>query len=114
LDWQVAGFGQMHGPGESDMVLRNATTGAFFAYDISNNQITSAAAMGQIASDWQLGGFAAESSASGGSMADSSQVSQLVQAMAGFGGGSGTGESSSTVLLGADSQQQFLTTPQHA
>ena len=23
LDWEVAGFGPMHGPGTSDMVLRN-------------------------------------------------------------------------------------------
>jgi hypothetical protein len=41
-------------------------------------------------------------------------TSQLVQAMAGFGGGSGAGESLNTAPLGADtSQQQFLTTPQH-
>jgi len=35
--------------------------------------------------------------------------------MAGFGGGSGAGESLNTAPLGADtSQQTFLTTPQHA
>lgn len=40
---------------------------------------------------------------------------QLVQAMAGFGGASGATDGSNTVPLGADtSQQQFLTTPQHA
>jgi microcystin-dependent protein len=115
LDWQVAGFGPMHGRGESDMVLRNVNTGAFLAYDISNNQITSAAAMGQIVLDWQLGGFAADSSASAALMADPSQTSQLVQAMAGFGGGSdGAVESFDTVGLGSDpSQQSLLTTPQH-
>jgi microcystin-dependent protein len=108
LDWQVAGFGPMHGRGESDMVLRNVNTGAFFAYDISNNQITSAAAMGQIALDWQLGGFAAD-------LADPSQASQLVQAMAGFAGADGAAENSNAAPFGADiSQQQFLTTPQHA
>jgi hypothetical protein len=43
------------------------------------------------------------------------QLGQLVQAMAGFGGGSGAAESLSTVALGADtSQQPLLTTPQHA
>jgi Cadherin-like domain len=43
------------------------------------------------------------------------QLGQLVQAMAGFGGGSGAAESLSTVALGADtSQQTLLTTPQHA
>src|SRR5262249_59912843 len=86
LDWQVAGFGPMHAAGESDMVLRNVNTGAFLAYDIGNNQIMSAAGMGQIAMDWQLGGFAADASASSASM---SQTSQLVQAMAGFSGGRG-------------------------
>jgi len=41
-------------------------------------------------------------------------TSQLVQVMAGFGGGSGAGESLNAAPLGADmSQQSFLTTPQH-
>jgi hypothetical protein len=94
-------------------VLRNVNTGAFFAYDISNNQIISAAAMGQIATDWQLGGFAAESSASAASMGDSSQVAQLVQSMAGF--GIGAAESFNAVPLAADaSQQMLLTASQHA
>ena len=69
--------------------------------------------MGSVGLDWQLGGFAADPAT--GSMGDSTQVSQLVQAMAGFGGGSGAGESSNTAPLGADtSQQTLLTTPQHA
>jgi hypothetical protein len=46
---------------------------------------------------------------------DSSQVAQLVQAMAGFGGGGGAAESLNTVTPGTDtSQQPLLTTPQHA
>jgi hypothetical protein len=41
-------------------------------------------------------------------------ASQLVQAMAGF-GGSGAAEDLNTAALGADtSQQAFLTAPQHA
>jgi len=108
LDWQVAGFGPMHAGGTSDMVLRNVNTGAFQVYDIANNQITTAAGMGQIVSDWQLGGFAAASSTA--AMGDSSQ---LVQAIAGFGGGAA--EISNTVALATDtSQQPLLTTPQHA
>jgi len=111
LDWQVAGFGPMHGRGESDMVLRSVNTGAFLAYDISNNQITSAASMGQIAMDWQLGGFAAESTASGASTGDLGQASQLVQAMAVFGGDAAEGYNG--VFLGDDtSQQAYLTTRQ--
>jgi hypothetical protein len=50
---------------------------------------------------------------SGGSPAP--QITQLVQAMAGFGGDSGTADSSHTVLISGDtSHQPFLTTPQHA
>jgi RTX calcium-binding nonapeptide repeat (4 copies)/FG-GAP-like repeat len=45
----------------------------------------------------------------------SSELAQLVQGMAGFGGGSGAGESLNITGFGADtSQQSFLTTPQHA
>ena len=45
-------------------------------------------------------------------MGSSGSTSQLVQAMAGFGGGSGAADGSSTPPLNADaSQQQFLTTP---
>jgi len=59
----------------------------------------------------QLGGFAVDPPT--GSMADTSQTGQLVQAMAGLGGGRGAADSL-TVPLSADaSQQTFLTTPQH-
>jgi len=33
-------------PGETDMIMRNISTGAFEVYDIANNQITGAAALG--------------------------------------------------------------------
>jgi hypothetical protein len=98
------------------MVLRNVNTGAFEVYDIANNQITSAASLGQVGLDWQVGGFAPNSpSASNAAMGDSSQVAQLVQAMAGLGGGSGAAESMNVAALGTDaSQQTLLTPPQHA
>ena len=68
---------------------------------------------GSVVLDWQLGGFAADPPA--GSLGSSGSTSQLVQAMAGFSGGSGTGEGLNTVPIGADtSQQTLLTTPQHA
>jgi hypothetical protein len=94
-------------------VLRNVNTGAFEVYNIASNQITGAAPLGQVGLDWQLGGFAADLRTS--SMGSSGgSTSQLVQAMAGFGGGSGAGERLNTAPLGADtSQQTFLTTPQH-
>jgi hypothetical protein len=64
--------------------------------------------------DWQVGGFAANApTASSAAMGGSSQVGQLVQAMASFGGGAA--DTSNPVTLGADtSQQTLLTTPQHA
>jgi len=96
-------------------VLRNINTGQFEVYDIANNQITGAAALGSVGLDWQLGGFAADApGASSASMGGSSQAAQLAQAMASFGGGSGAAESLNTIALGADaSQQTLLTAPQH-
>src|SRR5262245_28117246 len=83
-DWEYAGIAPIHGPGVSDLVLRNVNTGAFQVYNIANNQITGAAPLGAVGLDWQVGGLAADPpTASDGS------TSQLVQAMAGFGGGSG-------------------------
>jgi enterochelin esterase-like enzyme len=116
LDWQFAGIAPIHAPGASDLVLRNVNTGAFEVYDIANNQITGAASLGQVGLDWQLGGFAADPpTGSSTSMGDSSRAAQLVQAMAGFGGGSGAAENLNTAPLGAEtSQQPLLTTPQHA
>jgi hypothetical protein len=112
LDWQVAGFGPISGAGKSEMVLRNTNTGAFEVYDISNNMITAAASLGSVGMDWQLGGFAVDPPT--GSMGDSSQAARLVQAMAGFGGGSGAAEGLNALALGAEtSQQPLLTTPQH-
>jgi hypothetical protein len=113
LDWQFAGIAAANGAGTSDLVLHNVNTGAFEVYDIANNQITGAAPLGAVGTDWQLGGFAADPPT--GSMGSSdNSTSQLVQAMAGF-GGSGAGESLNTAPLSAEtSQQPLLTTPQHA
>jgi len=93
--------------------LCNVNTGQFEVYDIANNQLTGAAALGSVGLDWSLGGVAVDppTGAMGGS---GGSTSQLVQAMAGFGGG-GAADSSNTSPVGADtSQQQFLATPQHA
>ena len=73
-----------------------------------------AASLGSVGLDWQLGGFAADPP-TGSAGSSGSSTSQLVQAMAGFGGGSGAGESLNTTPLSAEtSQQPLLTTPQHA
>src|SRR5213083_1091329 len=106
----------VHAAGASDLVLRNVNTGQFEVYDIANNQITGAALLGAVGLDWQLGGFALDPpTASTAAMGSSSQVGQLVQAMAGFGGGSGAADGLNAVPLDAEtSQQPLLTTPQHA
>jgi hypothetical protein len=65
--------------------------------------------MGAVGAPWVVDGIAANSPSSAGS-----STAQLVQAMAGFGGGS-AGDTMSPTPLGADTAQQtFLTTPQHA
>jgi hypothetical protein len=114
LDWSVVGFDLLNGSDSFHMLTRSVRSGQFAAYEISQNQITGAASLGQqVGSDWQLGGFAVDPPT--GSMGSSDgSTSQLVQAMAGFGGGSGAAESLNTVPLGADtSQQTLLTTAQH-
>ena len=85
--------------------------GLFQVYNIANNQLTGSASLGAVGLDWQLGGFAVDPPTV--SMGDSSQVAQLVEAMAGFSGGAI--DSLDTVPLGTDtSPQPLLTTPQHA
>jgi hypothetical protein len=102
LDWQFAGVAPVHGPDASDLVLRNVNTGQFYGYNIANNRIIGAALLGTVGLDRQLGGFAAGS--------QPGSTSQLVQAMAGFGGGAADGLN--TGLVNADtSQQTFLTAP---
>ena len=118
LDWQFAGVAPIRVPGAADLVLRNDTTGQFQVYNIANNQITGSAPLGTVGTDWQLGGFAPTASNgfirnSGGPLASQpadGSTSQLVQAMAGFGGGAA--DSSNAAPVNAEtSQQTFLTTP---
>jgi hypothetical protein len=105
LDWQFAGVAPVHAAGASDLVLRNVNTGAFEVYNIANNQITGAALLGTVGLNWVGGRFAADPPTASAGGSDGS-TSQLVQAMAGFGGGSGAGESLNTAPLGADTSQQ--------
>jgi hypothetical protein len=115
LDWQFAGVASVHGGGASDLVLRNVKAGFFEVYDIANNQLTGAATLGRVGLDWELGGFAADppTSSMGGSDDQPASNAQLVQAIAGFGGGSGAGDGLNAASPDT-SQQTFLTTPQHA
>jgi hypothetical protein len=63
LDWQPvsdsfgdSSIGNFSSLGESDMILRNQTTGAMEVYDISHNQITNAFSMGTVGTDWIMVG----------------------------------------------------------
>src|SRR5262245_3603685 len=91
LDWQFAGIAPIHAAGASDLVLRNVNTGQFQVYNIANNQITGSASLGAVGTDWQLGGFA-PSSPTGATGGSDGATAQLVQAMAGLGGGRCAGE----------------------
>jgi hypothetical protein len=115
LDWQFAGVGPIRAAGASDLVLRNVNTGAFQVYNITSNRLIGSASLGSVGLDWQVGGIAVDPpTASTGSMGGSSEVGQLVQAMAGFGGGSGAPDNLNSAPLGTEtSQQALLTTPQH-
>jgi hypothetical protein len=118
LEWQFAGVAPIMGETSSDLVLRNVNTGAFQVYNIANNHLTGSAPLGQVGAAWQLGGFAAIGSVPQPvedvpSAAMDGSTAQLVQAMAGFGGGGAA--TSNTAPLGTEtSQQPLLTTPQHA
>jgi len=98
LDWRFAGIAPIRAASASDLVLRNVNTGAFEVYDIAGNTLVGAASLGGVGLDWRLGGFAADPPTD-----NSGDIGQLVQAMAGFGGGSA--DTSNTVLLGADTSQ---------
>jgi hypothetical protein len=112
LDWQYAGIAPIHAAGTSDLVSRNVNTGAFEVYDIAGNTLVGAASLGAVGLDWQLGGFAVDPPTGSVGSSDGS-TSQLVQAMAGFGGGSGAAPLN-TAPLGADRSQQTLLTTPHA
>jgi hypothetical protein len=122
-DWQFAGVAPIRVPGAADLVLRNVNSGEFWVYNIANNQLTGDRSLAAVGPDWQLGGFAPTAANgfirnSGGPLASqpaAGSASQLVQAMASFGGGSGAADGLNTAPLGADtSQQTFLTQPHAA
>jgi hypothetical protein len=77
-------------------------------YNIANDQLTGSAPLGSVGLEW-LGGFAADPPT-----ANSGEVGQLVQAMAGLGGGSGAAQTLNTAALRADTSQQALLTTPHA
>ena len=73
------------------------------ACDIAGNTLVGAASLGAVGLDWQLGGFAVDppTGSMGSSDSQSGSTAQLVQAMAGFGGG-GAADGLNTPPLNAD------------
>jgi len=55
----VLGRRQFQRRPETDLLLRNSTTGGLEVYDINNNQLTGAAFVGAVGLDWQFAGVAA-------------------------------------------------------
>src|SRR3989440_8644620 len=59
LDWQFSGVGNFSSvPGESDLLLRNRSTGALQVYNIANNQLTGSFSLGAVGADWKFAGVA--------------------------------------------------------
>jgi hypothetical protein len=109
--WTVAGFGDFSGnAGESDILMRNSSTGAFEVYDISHNAITSAVAMGSVGLEWTVAGIAADPPAVGSSGAS---IAHLAQAMAGFGANAAVNSAPAAIPSGADTSQQTFLTVRH-
>jgi hypothetical protein len=62
LNWWIVGVSNFSSnSGETDMMMRNTSTGAFEVYDISNNAITGARPLGQVGLDWQAAGDRSQS-----------------------------------------------------
>jgi hypothetical protein len=89
------------------MLMRNSNTGAFEVYDISHNAITSAASLGQVGLEWQVGGFANYAPTYPVDPAGNS-TALLAQAMASFGASSAAGSAPGTILGDGDSPQTLL------
>jgi hypothetical protein len=59
LDWRIEGFGNFSSrPGETDMLMRNTSSGELLLYDIANNAITGANFLGPVGLDWLFAGVA--------------------------------------------------------
>jgi hypothetical protein len=57
-EWTVAGFADFSGAeNESDMLMRNRSTGAFEIYDLNNIGFTGFHSLGQVGAEWSVSGF---------------------------------------------------------
>jgi hypothetical protein len=88
-------------------ITPGAPAGAFEVYDISHNAVTSAAAMGQVGLQWQVGGIAADPPAAA---APAGSTARLVQAIAAFGARAAVAGAPGAVPGSPDTPQQTLLT----
>jgi hypothetical protein len=108
-NFHVVGFGPLGTAGRDEMLMQDAA-GNFevYQYNAGLNAFVGNS-MGAVGAPWVVDGIAADPPTGATGNLDGS-TSQLMQAMAGIGGGSG--ESLNAAPLSADtSQQTFLTTP---
>jgi hypothetical protein len=109
-NFHVVGFGPLGTAGQDEMLMQDAA-GNFEVYQYNANLNAFVGnAMGAVGAPWVVDGIAADPPTASMGSSDSS-TSQLVQAMAGF-GGSGAGDGLNAGFVNADtSQQTLLTTP---
>jgi len=107
-NFHVVGFGPLGSAGRDEMLMQDAA-GNFevYQYNASLNAFVGNP-MGAVGAPWVVDGIAADPPSGAGT-----STAQLVQAMAGFGGGSGAAIPN-TAPLGADTSQQPLLTTPHA
>jgi Lipase (class 3) len=112
-NFHVIGFGPLNMSGQDEMLMQDAAGDLeVYQYHASFNAFAGQP-MGAVGAPWMLDGIAA-APPSGGGAAEMTNA-QLVQAMAGFGGGTGAADGLNTApLIGDTSQQTLLTTSQHA
>jgi hypothetical protein len=108
-NFQIDGIGDFNHDGTSDIAM-HADTGAIrndWIFSVANDIVTNAHIVGTTGNDWRLSSFAVDPPT------DGSSVGQLVQAIAGFDGGSGAADGLNAAPLGADTSQQAFLTPPH-
>jgi len=112
-NFHVVGFGPLGSAGQDEMLMQDAA-GNFevYQYNASLNAFVGNP-MGAVGAPWVVDGISADPPA-GATGSLGGATPQLVQAMAGFDDGSGTGESLTTAPLSADASQQMFLTPPHA
>jgi hypothetical protein len=112
-NFHVVGFGSLGTAGQDEMLMQDVA-GDFevYRYNASLNAFVGNA-MGAVGAPWVVDGIAGNPPTASMASSDTS-TSQLVQAMAAFGGGSAAANGLNTVAPSADTSQQTLLTTPHS